>query len=157
MVDAVEAQLRAMGDLQDVVGLAGLAAVLGDADPWIAAVVPGGFDERSARQHRPLLVIDPERDDSPDCDSDGVSPSHDPRAVGRSQRCQSPHSSRCSANAVSVSPPRKHRSRATVGHHGPSAANREIRSASAALRAESPSTAAIASANASSVIGSSNA
>ena len=52
VVDAVQAQLRAIGDLQDVVGLAGLAGVLGDADPWIAAVVPGGLDEQSARQRR---------------------------------------------------------------------------------------------------------
>jgi len=51
LVDAVQPQLRAVGDLHDVVGLAGLAVVLGDADPRVSAAVPGGLDQQSACQH----------------------------------------------------------------------------------------------------------
>lgn len=104
----------------------------------------------------PVFVIDPCRELSPDWCSAGVNPSHALSAVACSKRCQSPLSSRCNANAVRVSIPRKHLSLATVGHHCSSSARRESRSAIAALRALMPSVAAIKSANTSSLAGSSN-
>lgn len=48
LVETVEAVLRAPGDLEDVVGLSGLAVVERDADPGLAQVVPGGLDEDPA-------------------------------------------------------------------------------------------------------------
>jgi hypothetical protein len=45
-VEAVEAVLGAPGDLQDVIGLAGLAVGQCGADPRLAGVVPGRFDQQ---------------------------------------------------------------------------------------------------------------
>jgi hypothetical protein len=47
-VETVQSVLGARGDLQDVVGLAGLAVGDRGADPWWAGVVPGGLDEQPA-------------------------------------------------------------------------------------------------------------
>jgi hypothetical protein len=58
----------------------------------------------------PVFVIAPWCDDSPDWCSDGVSPSQELSALAVVNRCQSPPSSRCRANAVRVSTPRKQRS-----------------------------------------------
>jgi len=87
-------------------------------------------------------VIWPGLELSPDCLSGGVSPSHEPSGRGDWKRCQSPPSSRCSANAVNVSTPRNALNLATVGHGRSSCASRERRSSSALRRATSPSTAA---------------
>ena len=52
VVEAVQAVLGAPRDLQDVVGLAGLAVFERHADPRGALVVPGGLDEQPARVAR---------------------------------------------------------------------------------------------------------
>ena len=158
LVDAVQALLGAVGDLQDVVGLAGLAVGQRRADPRRAAVVPGRLDQQPAGERRAGLGDRalPARTRRTGC-SDGVSPSHAASAGARSKRCQSPPSSRCIDSAVSVSiprnaaQPRDGRPPPLVGRQLARAAQRDR-----GLARVSPSTAAIRSANASSLAGSSN-
>jgi hypothetical protein len=51
-VEAVQAVLRAPRDLQDLIGLTGLAVGERDADPRLARVAPGGLDQEPARVGR---------------------------------------------------------------------------------------------------------
>ncbi len=51
----VQALLGAVGDRQDVVGLAGLAVGQRRAEPRLAAVVPGRLDQQPAGERRPGL------------------------------------------------------------------------------------------------------
>ena len=144
VVDAVQALLGAVGDLQDVVGLPGLAIAQGGADPRRAAVVPGGLDQQPPRE-RAAGLGDRRRRVMTGLTAPARASARAtcPASAGCAKRCQSPASSRWIASALSVSIPRKRaqpRDRRPPAH--PRSANREIRSASAALRAVSPSTAA---------------
>jgi hypothetical protein len=93
-VDAVQALLGAPGDLQDVIGLAGLAVLQGDPDPRLAGVVPGGLDQEPAGDPRAGLGDRAMAFALPDRLSEGVSPSQEPSRRGEPKRPQSPESSR---------------------------------------------------------------
>jgi hypothetical protein len=71
----VEAVLCSPGDLENVVGLAGLAVAEGDADTRLAQVVPGGLDHDAAGAAGAGLGDRPARSLSPDWCSEGTSPS----------------------------------------------------------------------------------
>ena len=50
VIDVVQSLLRAVSDLQDMIGLALLAVVERRPDPWLASVVPGRLDEQPASE-----------------------------------------------------------------------------------------------------------
>jgi hypothetical protein len=145
LVESVEAVLGAPGELEDVVGLAGLAVVERDADPRLAQVVPGGLDEdaageagaglgdRAARLALPGLV---ERGDETEPGRELA------RALEAAEVADLEMEDK---RGESVSIPRKQRSLATVGQCSGSVASSESRSSSAARRASRPSIAASAS------------
>jgi hypothetical protein len=54
-VEVMQTVLRAVGDLQDVLGLPGLAVAEGHADPGLAGVVPGRLDQQPPGEGRPRL------------------------------------------------------------------------------------------------------
>ena len=111
----VEAALGAPGDLDDARVLPGLAARERLADAWLVAVVVGGLDQQPAGVGGPglgdraLAALGVR----------GVLGGHDPEeartaALGLGKRAKSPTSAHSPA-AVSVSIPRKQRSRAITG------------------------------------------
>jgi hypothetical protein len=93
-VETLQSVLDAPADLQEVVGLAGLAVGDCGADPWRSGVVPGGLDEA-------VFVIEP----WPDSSKLGVSPSHENSLRREPKRCQSPPSSRSGYAGRRVSDP----------------------------------------------------
>ena len=122
-----------------MVGLAGLAVGQRRAQSGWAAVVPGGFDQQPAGEHRPGLGDRALPEGFAGLVERSVSAPAMPRARARSKRFQSAPSSRWIESAVRVSIPRNARSRATVGHHrSSSVANCESCNAIAALRGGQP-------------------
>lgn len=59
VIDPVQPVLRAVSDLQDMLGLALLAVFEGHSDPWGPSVVPGGLDQQPASEPRPSLCDRP--------------------------------------------------------------------------------------------------
>jgi hypothetical protein len=55
VIDPVQPLLRAVGDLQNMLGLALLAVFEGHPDPWGASVVPGRLDQQPASEARSRL------------------------------------------------------------------------------------------------------
>jgi hypothetical protein len=98
--DSVKARLGAPGDLQDLVGLAGLAVGQRRAYPRFPRVVVAGLDQQPTSDPRAGLGDRACAADSPDCSREGVKPSQLESLRGKEKRRQSPPSSSCSIRAV---------------------------------------------------------